>query len=90
MIERMAILGGQVLDESHLPTLSDESLSLNNQNKNRTLKDYKNQAEREYIIEVLKNTQGNISEAASILQIERTYLHKKIHALNIQKNEYFS
>jgi|JI10StandDraft_1071094.scaffolds.fasta_scaffold36263_6 two-component system nitrogen regulation response regulator NtrX len=88
-IERMAILGGQVLDETLLSFLSTESIRKSNSDL-KSLKDFRTVSEREYILNVLKTTDGSISEAASVLQIERTYLHKKIHDYKILKKEYFS
>ncbi len=89
VVERLAILGGQVLNESLLSFLKESSKSKMN-SELISLKDYKNQIEREYILNVLKTTQGSISEAAEVLQIERTYLHKKIGDYNIKKREYFT
>lgn len=87
-IERMAILGGQVLDEDLLSFLgSGEKIS--DQSDLKSLRDFRNLSEREYILNVLKKTDGSISEAAAVLQIERTYLHKKIHDYKILKREYF-
>jgi two-component system nitrogen regulation response regulator NtrX len=87
-IERMAILSGQTIDERHLPTLNSEHLQ-NPAIGQLSLKEYRNQLEREYIVSLLRKTDGNISEAAQTLQVERTYLHKKISQLEIKKREYF-
>ncbi|MBK7961854.1 MAG: hypothetical protein IPK04_12050 [Bdellovibrionales bacterium] len=55
-----------------------------------SLKDYRNEVERAYIVQVLKQTEGNISEAASILKVERTYLHKRLIQFEIKKKRVFS
>lgn len=88
-IERMAIIGGQILEESLLSFLSTDVTRKANPDL-RSLKDFRNVSEREYILNLLKTVDGSISEAASVLQIERTYLHKKIHDYRILKKEYFS
>lgn len=88
-IERMSILGGQVLD-AHLLSFLPSASPYNVAPAGSSLKDFKNRVEREYILDILKQTEGNISEAASRLEIERTYLHKKIQDYKIQKREYFN
>ena len=52
-----------------------------------TLKEYRDRAERLYIIEVLASLEWNISRAAIILGVERTNLHKKIRAYGIKRGE---
>lgn len=88
VVERMAILGGQTLDEQHIINLVEEKKRVS-ASQVLALKDYRNQVEREYILHVLKQAGGNVSEAASLLQVERTYLHKKIQQYEIKKKEYF-
>lgn len=50
------------------------------------LKAAKELFEKNYILKVLKSADWNISKAAKMLQIERTYLHKKINQYDL-KNE---
>ncbi|BBB33670.1 two-component system, NtrC family, nitrogen regulation response regulator NtrX [Thermotomaculum hydrothermale] len=52
-----------------------------------SLKDAKEEFEKEYITKVLKITHWNISQASKLLGIERSYLHKKIKKYNIEFNE---
>ncbi len=93
VVERMAILGGQTLDDRHVP----KAVGGNSLKENRTtadgfsqsLKEYRNDVERAYIVEILKQTSGNISEAALVLKVERTYLHKRMIQFEIKKREYF-
>jgi DNA-binding NtrC family response regulator len=47
------------------------------------LRDFKTQCEKEYIEAVLRRTNWNVSKAAQLLDIQRTYLHEKITALGI-------
>lgn len=88
VIERMGILGGQLLDVSLLHFLEENS-KFKKAGPELSLKDFRNFTEREYIIKILKKCEGNISAASQILDIERTYLHRKIQDFNIQKKEYF-
>ncbi|HEY5956315.1 MAG TPA: sigma-54 dependent transcriptional regulator, partial [Polyangiaceae bacterium] len=52
-----------------------------------TLREYRDQAERSYIVETLVSCEWNISKAAMVLGVERTNLHKKIRAYGIQRGE---
>jgi two-component system, NtrC family, nitrogen regulation response regulator NtrX len=52
-----------------------------------TLRDYRESAERGYIVETLKALEWNISKAAISLGVERTNLHKKIRAYGIKRGE---
>jgi two-component system, NtrC family, nitrogen regulation response regulator NtrX len=47
------------------------------------LREFKTQCEKEYIESVLRRTQWNVSRAAQMLDLQRTYLHEKIVALGI-------
>lgn len=51
--------------------------------KGGSLKDSRDEFEKEYIIASLKKNEGNISETARELDIERTNLHRKIKQYNI-------
>jgi DNA-binding NtrC family response regulator len=52
-----------------------------------TLREHREQSERNYIVETLKLTGWNISRTAVILGVERTNLHKKIRAYAIKRGE---
>ncbi len=86
LIERLMIMvpDNKILPK-HIPypinkttTESDALLSL---------KEAKEEFEKEYISKVLKITHWNISQASKLLGIERSYLHKKIKKHNIEFNE---
>jgi two-component system, NtrC family, nitrogen regulation response regulator NtrX len=47
------------------------------------LRDFKAQCEKEYIEAVLRRAGWNVSKAAQLLDIQRTYLHEKMVALGI-------
>ncbi len=51
------------------------------------LRDFRTQCEKEYIEAVLQRTNWNISRAAQLLDIQRTYLHEKMAALGITRPE---
>ncbi|MEB2313002.1 MAG: sigma-54 dependent transcriptional regulator [Sorangiineae bacterium] len=52
-----------------------------------TLRDYREAAERSYIIDTLRAFEWNISKASVVLGVERTNLHKKIRAYGIKRGE---
>ena len=50
-----------------------------------SLRDYRNHAEKEYILATLEEVGWNISRAAMILGVERTNLHKKMRTYGIRR-----
>ena len=52
-----------------------------------TLREFREGAERTYIIDTLKVLDWNISKAAVVLGVERTNLHKKIRAYGIKRGD---
>jgi len=51
-----------------------------------TLRQYREAAERSYIVETLRTFDWNISRTATALGVERTNLHKKIRAYGIRRD----
>lgn len=51
------------------------------------LSDVRTEAERRYLEAVLDHADGNVSEAARIVGLERTHLHKKLVALGVKKGK---
>jgi DNA-binding NtrC family response regulator len=52
-----------------------------------TLREFREQQERRYIVDTLKLTGWNISRTAVVLGVERTNLHKKIRGYTIKRGE---
>jgi two-component system nitrogen regulation response regulator NtrX len=52
-----------------------------------TLREFRDQSERNYIVDTLKMTGWNISRTAIVLGVERTNLHKKIRTYQIKRGE---
>jgi DNA-binding NtrC family response regulator len=50
-----------------------------------SLKDFRHQMESEYIRKVLKHTDGNVTQAAKILGIDRVSLHQKISTYGLKE-----
>jgi two-component system, NtrC family, nitrogen regulation response regulator NtrX len=51
-----------------------------------SLREYRDNAERHYITETLREVDWNISRASVLLGLERTNLHKKIRALHVKRD----
>ncbi|UCE07036.1 MAG: sigma-54-dependent Fis family transcriptional regulator [bacterium] len=51
----------------------------------KSLQDFRDEVERQYIKFCLKQLNGNISQTARMLQVDRTYLHRKIKKLDIKQ-----
>jgi transcriptional regulator of acetoin/glycerol metabolism len=57
------------------------------QHGEQTLKDFREEMEKEFILMRLEQNEWNISRAAAALGIERTNLHKKLKAYGIQRGQ---
>ena len=54
-----------------------------------TLREFRDGAERNFILRVLKKHRGNITQAALELRVGRPYLHKRLAVLGIEKRDWF-
>jgi two-component system nitrogen regulation response regulator NtrX len=71
-----AIVTGQGRAEHGIVRVSDTAPVM-------PLREFKAQCEKEYIEAVLRRANWNVSKAAQLLDIQRTYLHEKMTALGI-------
>ena len=93
VIERMAILSGEQITHADLPEVNKSSLAAKNalpttvgaDGETLSLREYREFAERSYIVATLDETEWNVSQAAGKLGVERTNLHKKMRAYGIQR-----
>ncbi len=91
--ERLVVFGGDPVSSDQLPSSffgeagSQETglVRLGHNHPTLTLRDFKNQCEKEYIESILLRTQWNVAAAARILDIQRTYLHQKTSALGLRR-----
>ena len=88
--EQVAIFAGDPVTVAQLPasllSAGDSGLLRPNVETNiRPLREFRAQAEKEYIESVLRRTNWNVSAAARALEIQRSYLHQKMADLGIQK-----
>lgn len=94
LLERLLILGSSPLGIEDLPedyrTTNDRPEPIvNSLTQKMPLKEFRDRAERQHIIAILKMHNGNISQSAATLNVGRTYLHKRLEVLEISKQDYF-
>ena len=87
-LERMIIMGGEELRVADIPR--DIIFTEQTSSEQLSLKQYRAAVEREFIVERLKLFDGNISQVAQSLAIDRTNLHKKIKQYEINKEQNFN
>ncbi|MFW6067670.1 MAG: sigma-54-dependent transcriptional regulator [Myxococcota bacterium] len=101
VVERMAILSGDRITVEDLPEAGHLGLSSpppaaaasvlppphDETGRRLSLKEYRDRAEKQYILATLEENDWNISRAAGQLGVERTNLHKKIRSYGIKRDE---
>jgi len=88
IIERVVIMSDDVIRVEDLPPFLSVSTTPAfdlGRYRDRTLREFKEEMERDFILMRLEEHEWNISRAATTLGIERTNLHKKLKAYNIQR-----
>lgn len=98
IIERLVIMiNSEVIQEEHILSvykvpgisLSDnsksafEGISFSEINPNKSLQSAREEFEKKYICEIIKNCSGNISKASQILKIDRRHLYRKLKKYNL-------
>ena len=88
-IERLVILTpGTIIEAADLPlTFQVASQPPGAYPQGLTLRDLRDRIEKDYVLACLQSTGGNVSQAARILGIERSNLHKKMRALGVSVQE---
>jgi two-component system, NtrC family, nitrogen regulation response regulator NtrX len=88
VLERMLIMSGEQVSVRDLPEelLQDDPAE---RDKVSALKEFRDLAEREFVIDALRRNNGNVSQSATELGVRRTYLHRRMVVLKINKKDYF-
>ncbi|MFT4929463.1 MAG: two-component system nitrogen regulation response regulator NtrX [Phenylobacterium sp.] len=94
-VERMLIMGGDKMTKADIPDeIAPSAKSASGFNHEMddelTLKEFRHQTERALLITKLKQYQGNITQVAKALAIDRTYLHKKLSQYDIKRDQQFN
>jgi two-component system nitrogen regulation response regulator NtrX len=88
LIERIAILGNEDIEGTNkilYDHFSKETKKLDNSStENLTLKEARDNFEREYLTTQLNKYDGNVSKTAEAIGMERSALHRKLSSLNIK------
>ncbi len=90
IVERMVVLSeDDVLDVKDVPNIllsgsEKVEISIDN-NYNPSLKEARDEFEKTYILKALQSNNWNISQTAKVLDMERTYLYKKIKTYGLEK-----
>jgi len=86
VMERMMILAGERITLADLPdtivTRSEAGAAAS------ALREFRDRAEREFVLGVLRKHHGNISRTAVELGIGRAYLHRRLATLGIEKKDW--
>ena len=89
MIERIVILNPQSrIEARHIPLpVAKKTMGDRYGQKQGSLQDVREAAERDYILKKLEESAGNVSRAAELLGLERSNLYRKMRALGIGPRE---
>jgi two-component system nitrogen regulation response regulator NtrX len=90
VMERMLILGADRISTSDVPDSVLAARTEDETGRGLALREFRDNAERKFILGVLRENRGNISRAAIELGIGRAYLHRRLTALGITKRDWFS
>jgi DNA-binding NtrC family response regulator len=89
-LERMLILSSDRIGIDNMP---EELMRYPSSNRSgpaspSALVAYRDKAERDHIVAIIKRHGGNVTQAAVTLEIGRPYLHKRMAVLGITKSDY--
>jgi len=89
LLERLMIMSGERITTLDLP---EEFLAVPERGSatGTSLKEYRDRAERDYIVSTLRRHNGNVSQAALELGVGRTYLHRRLSVLQITRKDFLA
>jgi two-component system nitrogen regulation response regulator NtrX len=61
-----------------------------NRHSGSALREFRDRSERDFIVETLRRNLGNISQSALDLGVGRSYLHRRLSVLRIEKKDWLS
>jgi DNA-binding NtrC family response regulator len=91
VMERIVTMSGERISLVDIPDdiVAVEDLP-GNRHAGSPLREFRDKAEREFILTTLKRNLGNISQSALELGVGRSYLHRRLAVLGIAKKDWFS
>jgi two-component system, NtrC family, nitrogen regulation response regulator NtrX len=88
LIERIVILNPQVrVDARHIPLNTVRGRSERLPDRFGSLQEFREAAERDYIVKKLEEANGNVTRTAELLGLERSNLYRKMKTLGIGPKE---
>jgi len=87
VVERLIIMSeGDIIDHTQLPEhiRGEAKICLPDQNRIKSLKDFREKAEKEFIFAKLEENEWNISQTAREIDTPRSNLYKKLEQYGIQ------
>jgi two-component system, NtrC family, nitrogen regulation response regulator NtrX len=91
VMERMIALSGERVSMVDIP---EEIVAVNdlagNRHSGSALREFRDNAERDFILGTLRRHLGNISQSAIELGVGRSYLHRRLAVLGISKKDWLS
>jgi two-component system nitrogen regulation response regulator NtrX len=88
VLERVIIMSGERITTLDLPEEILAAPAAADPNAPSALREFRDKAERDFIVATLKRHGGNVSQAAIDLGVGRTYLHKRLTVLGIAKKDW--
>jgi len=91
VIERMVTMSGGRISLLDIPEeIGGAEDYAGNRHAGSPLREFRDQAERDFILATLRRNLGNISQSAIELGVGRSYLHRRLAVLGIAKKNWFS
>ena len=91
VVERMVVLSeDDVLDVKDAPSIlisGNDNIEIDIQSDmySPSLKEARDEFEKNFILKALQSTNWNIAQTARVLDMERTYLYRKIKSYDLEK-----
>jgi two-component system, NtrC family, nitrogen regulation response regulator NtrX len=90
LLERLLIMSGERITALDLPEEFLAAPQAGGGTGGSSLKEFRDRAERDYIVATLRRHNGNVSQAALELGVGRTYLHRRLSVLQIAKKDFLA
>lgn len=87
LVERLVIMTeGDIIELRHLPSeIKKSQHEISTPFEQKSLKDFRINTEIQYIKYLMDQNNHNIAKVANVLQVDRTYLYKKLKSLGLKK-----
>jgi len=90
VIERIVTMSGERISVLDIPEEIVAIEDPGNRHAGSGLREFRDRAERDFILSTLRRNLGNVSQSAIELGVGRSYLHRRLAVLGIAKKDWFS